>query len=535
MFEQKLKRFTPQIGEILQHHISPDSNIAETSEWYYGFVKGVLERNQQRAANRKLGGSTPVLSRNPKRYLEIASYRHIIGYRLGKDYGFESTHFDLCDRDLEIGRETALANGFADTVDRVTGDFHDLPFSDNYFDLSFISAAIHHTRTPERIISEALRVLTQGGLFYCQREPCERLFCFYRFNANRAVQFTPFERRMHEQDLMRIISSPYPGARNAELFGRIENDRIPLEMYYETFAQHGEVDEEVVYHEGLLTRHDKAILEQAALPEDELRTFIRDLLQGEFETLQPTFSRQDELLGYSLPGEADIDDMAARMVAALKARPRNEKSIEWRRAMAKIFGGTLRFVVRRTNAPKTVSTDKFRRSTTQVGLVRHDDAVYKHSGLNFWTRLLPDIQQSDETTMFGSSFPESDWIPFTHPNGMRMMQSKSDRVQLLPPIRDLSLLVMRYRVVVDKSQPFVRLKITYGDEEVEAVTVAINEDRILRLVYSKPSVPVVFEMTGVDGEKINGWSRLRISILQGVPIDLAETVDEDATARTATS
>jgi len=361
--------------------------------------------------------------------------------------------------------------------------------------------------------------LTDGGLFYCQREPCERLFCFYEFNANRAALFTPFEAKIQDQDMMRIISSPFPGARNADLFGRIENDHIPLEMYYETFAKYGEVVEEVIYHDGLLTRPDKLVLEQEDLPEHKLKEFISDLLKREIEELQPAYTRQDEILGYSLPSDKAIAEMAAKTASALKARPENKKSIEWQRAMAKIFGGVLRFVVRRKGNQGARSETKFSRSTTKVGHVCFDDAVYKHSGLGFWTKLLPDIQENDEDTLFASSFSKDDWTSFVHPNGIRLMQSRSDEIEINPPLTQKTVLVMRYRVSVDADQPYMRLRISYDGREIETVDIAQSEDRVMRLIYDKFDQPVRFKLTSIDDEPADGFSRLRVSILQSIPIE----------------
>ena len=171
-----LDRFSAQIGELAQHELSHDERVIETTNWYYEFLTSVLNRNPD------------IQTRNPPRYLEIACYRHILGYKLGKDRGFESTQFDISDRDLNIGREIAIEQGFPDLVERVAGDFHDLPFADNYFDFVMISASIHHTRSPHQVIEESMRVLANKGLFYCQREPCERLFSFYKFTANRPAQ-----------------------------------------------------------------------------------------------------------------------------------------------------------------------------------------------------------------------------------------------------------------------------------------------------------------------------------------------------------
>jgi hypothetical protein len=387
--------------------------------------------------------------------------------------------------------------------------------------------------------------LTDGGLFYCQREPCERLFCFYQFTANRAASWTDFERKIHERDMMRIISSPYPGARNAELFGRVENDRIPLQMYYDTFAKFGTVVEQVVYSDGLLTRPDKDILAQSHLPEAELESYIRSYLEREIDEIRPTYTEQERLLGYSLPDGAAVATMAKRVASALKARPSDPKSIEYQRAMARIFGGSLRFVVRRDRAaekrpdglvqrllngsplarllPGTRKPGKFRRSTTRSGNVLLDDAVYKHSGLEFWTRLLPDIQESTADELHDKAFPRADWIYADSGDKKKMMQATRSNVEIVPKLDSRALIVARYRVHVDKALPWCKLKILYGDREIDTVTVALSEDRVFRLVADNPGQPIRFELTALDGSPVDGKGRLRIPILQAIPIDRSVT------------
>ncbi|MEQ1717146.1 MAG: hypothetical protein ABL907_14365 [Hyphomicrobium sp.] len=101
-----LERFSAQIGELAQRQLSNDSDVAKTSEWYYGFQAAVLNRNPE------------IGTRMPPCYLEIACYRHVLGYKLAKDRGFDSTQFDICDRDLSLGKDIALTLGLPDTVDR---------------------------------------------------------------------------------------------------------------------------------------------------------------------------------------------------------------------------------------------------------------------------------------------------------------------------------------------------------------------------------------------------------------------------------
>ena len=513
-----LQDFSAQIGEMAQHHLLSDPSIHENGDWYYKLLTELIQRHPH------------VLERPSPRYLEIACYQHVIGYRLSQDHGFDSTQFDICDRDLEVGRQSALRMGINGSSDRVVGDFHDLPFADGYFDVAMISASIHHTRKPHVIIDEMMRVLAHGGLFYCQREPCERLFCFYEFNANRAAQYTPFESHLHQRDVMRLISSPFPGARNAELFGRVENDRIPLEMYYETFARHGIVKEEILYHEGLLTQMDKRILEHDWLKEEALASYIAWSMLAELELAEPLMSTQDRLLGYSLPTEEQVWELARKVATALKARPANTKTLAWRKAMAKIFGGTLRFVVERQRDDKSRAAGKFRRDCREIDHVRYDDIVHQKSGLLLWTKLLPEMQTAGEDELRAASFPADDWRYDVGKSDIRQMIATAATPVAHARVPENALFAMRYRVVVDDEVSAAKLRVTYGEREVASELIAQTEDRMLRFAVEPDESAITFTLTDLDGNPISAKSRIRISIFQCIPI---ATEDAAAPARSA--
>lgn len=498
--------YSAQIGEMAQHHLLSDPSIHESGDWYYKLLSELIGRHAH------------ILGRSPPRYLEIACYQHVIGYRLSQDHGFDSTQFDICDRDLEIGRQAAESMGINGECARVVGDFHDLPFADGYFDLAMVSASIHHTRRPEIIIGEMMRVLSHGGLFYCQREPCERLFCFFQFAANRAPQFTAFESHLQERDIMRLISSPFPGARNAELFGRIENDRISLEMYYETFARYGQVREEILYHEGLLTKMDKRILEHSWLKEDALAAYIAWSVLAEIELAEPLMSSQDRLLGYSLPCETAVWDVAQRVAAALKARPENERSLAWRRAMAKIFGGTLRFVVERRRDDEFRGERKFRRDCVKADHVLYDDVVHRKSGLMLWTKLLPELQAADQAELHDSSFPSDDWRYDKGKSDIRQMIATSCAPNAHVRISGNGLLAMRCLVIVDDKLPAAKLRVTCNGKEVASETIAQSEDRMLRFAVEPGNSVIQFILSDMDGKRVSAKARIRISIFQCIPI-----------------
>ena len=504
MSNVKLTKYSAQIGELAQHALSVDENVIKTSEWYYGLISNVMKTHSK------------MLEREGSKYLEIACYRHIIGNMLAKEYKVDATHFDINEVDLELGRELAIENGYPGGVDLVAGDFHNLPFQDNYFDFVCVSASLHHTVTPERIIQEMLRVTQDGGLFYCQREPCERLFCFYGFTGNRRGQHTPMEKKIAERDTMRLFSSPYPGARNAQVFGRIENDRIPLDFYFDVFSQLGEVVSEVVYYDGLLTPLDKKVLEKADYPEKELRNYIYELISEEANLLEQHYSYTDRLLGFSIPSDVEIAAMARRVAAALKARPDPSNKKEYDRAMGRIFGASLRFVVRKEGG--TTSKEKYSRTFTTSGNVKLDNLVYRQSDLQFWEKLLPDIQSSHTSSDLQQIFPKDSWYRRTGSNGISVMVSQSQESLIKLNTGSKTLIVIRYRVSLDSSLLAARLIVSLDDKEIESVFIPQAEDRVMTLVHSGKPEMLLFSLKDANGKSTSTHEKIVISIIQGIPM-----------------
>ena len=53
--------------------------------------------------------------------------------------------------------------GLSENVEYVTGDAHDLPYSDGEFDVVTLHTLISHVEDPGRVLAEACRVLRPGG------------------------------------------------------------------------------------------------------------------------------------------------------------------------------------------------------------------------------------------------------------------------------------------------------------------------------------------------------------------------------------
>jgi len=527
--EKNLDAIAQQIGEISQHSINGDKKIVETSNWYFGLIQSVLDRQKS------------ILKRKPLRFLEIASYRHIIGYMMSQKYGAEATIFDLSKNDLESARLMALDSKYDDNVTLVTGDFHSLPFEDAYFDFVFISASIHHSRTPERIINEAMRVLSADGLFYSQREPCKRLFCYYGFLANRPSDYTPFEKHLHQREMMRIFSSPFPGARNALVFGRVENDLIPLQFYYDTYAMHGEIKEQVLYHDGLLTKLDKEILTLAeTAKEPQLAAFIEKRLNEETAQALPLLGTKERLLSFKLPTDAENREMSLKVSKALKMRPANKDSVAWKRAMAEIFGASLRFVVERkrmqSGAQNTLkwfpfkgnrrsigigerSDKKFKCDLRKIGNVYDDPMLSKQYGLELWNPLLPDIQTSSQEKL-RAVFAVDDWDYFDPGNGFITMRNRTSPARLnLLGHEFPAALIIRYRPLLNDAE-LARVTFRCGSEVVIEELVAQAEDRLAKFMCDSQTqtVSITILLTTLDGQPITRADSLAVSVLQLIPV-----------------
>jgi len=509
--DETKRKYLPHIGEILHHETSVDEKVLETTDWYYGHLKGVVDRHRA------------TFSERDPCYLELACYRHIIGYKLAQDYGFKSTHFDICERDLLEGRSTALGQGFEDNVELVVGDYHSLPFADGSFDLVFISAAIHHSLVPERVIGEAMRVLRDGGLFYCQREPARRSFCFYQFTGNRPHSHTAFEKHLWDKGLIRTLSSPFPGARNSLLFGRIENDQIELDRYFKAFAKWGVVREEIVYHEGLLTELDKEILSALGSGEANLEKFINKRLKEEFDQAASLLTPRDSLLGYGLPSDDQIQAMAENTAKQLLALPHDHNTQEWKRGMGKIFGASLRFVVERRGGKRLKpSTHLARRLAAGAGPVRVDSELKQKSGLDFSRRILPSLQDPAEFD-WGRIFPASDWQDINNYDRIknaeggafrRRLVSKTQRPSIMADISEPCLLVLRAKGIVPAQKLAVRLTLVGSDGKALCSNFfPQTEDQAVLAKLPAGRHRLAFDLE-VDGEPKGSVAKVEVSVCQ---------------------
>lgn len=164
------------------HSLTLDATIQDVSAVHYAAV----ERAMKQYLKRDIKGT---------HILEVAAYAHITGYQLHKELEATVDLFDISASTLRLGRHIAQQNNLPlEGTSRTMGDFHELPYEDDQFDVVYICSALHHTWRWQQVLAELIRVLAPDGILFLGNEPTRRDFCFNTFRTNRIDFFTPFEK-----------------------------------------------------------------------------------------------------------------------------------------------------------------------------------------------------------------------------------------------------------------------------------------------------------------------------------------------------
>jgi SAM-dependent methyltransferase len=216
--------YGPQIGEMVWHSIHFDAAMHEVTRRHAERMRTLIDRFE-------LSGRS-----GQCRKLEVGAYAQYSVHLLCAGSTYEGVTHDISPNSLRLGTQNADEIAAGANVRMVAGVFHDLPFDDATFDLVFIASAVHHTFRPHLVLRELLRVTRPSGVVHIENEPLERALCFYQYRGNRPESYTGFERALIENDVRSTLESPFGGARPEALFGMIENDRIPLDVFLSTLT-----------------------------------------------------------------------------------------------------------------------------------------------------------------------------------------------------------------------------------------------------------------------------------------------------------
>jgi SAM-dependent methyltransferase len=491
----------PQLGEHVWHAFASDPTIADISARHAEAVMAALAKWPVRPSGR------------PLRFLEVGAYRHHAGCILAKSLGAEVALTDISAAALEDGRAFAAGAGLPPAAALVAADFHDLPFTDGYFDVAFVASSLHHTVRPEAALDELFRVVGAGGLVYVYNEPCERLFCFYQFRSNRAESFTPFERRLHDAGLLHTVSSPFFGSRPEQLFGMIENDRIPVSLYLDRCSHWGER-----LHTSLTPVRQEIDRWATSLggPTEKVAREVFDRLAPSLREIRGSMTEVDRLLGFSLPEEAAVRSMARSVAYALAAR-RGCDEDHW---LADFCGAAFQAIVRKKASSAVPGSRMFRRELMQEGGIWRERPEHNAMVGNLGTAILPDLFRATAPEQLEPWFESGDWTSFREESGVHTMLNSAaePRIALGNSLRDTrALLVARYYAAAGE-RPY-RVCWYADDLLVDDQVLAIAESRMVRASIPRGTRILRMTLRDLGGEPLQFPNAVHLAVLQLIPVE----------------
>lgn len=481
--DQVVQSYGPQLGEILWHSVQYDNTIETASAQHAEQMLSLIKAYDLNPADR------------PIRILEIGAYAHfgvsITCAKLsGQAVGW--TH-DISPTALRVGASEASSRNLPPST-LVAGDFHDLPFSDNFFDLVFCASCAHHTYRPERVLSELMRVARPNGIVRLHNEPVSREFCFYQFRGNRPELRTAFEKQLESLAMTWVISSPFPGSRPEALFGMIENDLIPLSLYTTALAKSGRIDSLDLIPQ--VSSFEKRVL--ALDVSDNLVERIEEEISKDFKVARATRTVIDDLLGFDLPNADQVWRMSYRVAERLRQIARLTGA-ERTRAEAELFGATLRATVVKDDEHVTASEPMARSLAFDDG-VWVDVTKAPNIKLDLSHPMLPAIENGSKEEV-EAVYSTKDWIYYKEGSGLFTLLNRSNLAHIPLPTRSTTCIMMcRFYGVQRKSgAPYaVNFRDASTGELYSQQVICQSESRLARFLVPVACFEIAVEFVNLD-------------------------------------
>ena len=343
------------------------------------------------------------------------------------------------------------------------GDFHDLPYCDNWFDLVFVASAAHHTWRPEKVVAEMLRVLRPGGLLMLDNELIGGRLCRYRFHSNRAESFTKL---------------------------------APIATAFE-----------------LAIEADAGTCRAAA----------RDVLERGLATATPLVDDRNRSLGMSLPSPDEIEELLerARRLGAWIAEASNP--IERVRRRADTFGAALHALIRKCSDGITSAGEAFRRQLPIDRGIRIDLPRDQAVEIGLDHVLLPTIDPA-EAEALAIAYPSDEWLFHTEGNGAHVEMNRSSGASIrLPNREDDCILLLCYYWVASETGVY-RVRFTAGNA-IDEHEIAQSESRLARLFVPSDLDRVDCALVVPDGAALRlPTHRIRVTACRLVSIRWQYTI-----------
>jgi hypothetical protein len=239
---------------------------------------------------------------------------------------------------------------------------------------------------------------------------------------------------------------------------------------------------------------------------------VRALLRLAVGEAAASYGPTERLLGYRLPDEWEIHELAARVVPLLERREIYTDDADWR---AQMFGAAISAVVRKEAGRSKPAQNVFRREmiVEADGLVRErPDGNALAGGLG--TPLLPDLQEAEDGAAIAPWFPPEDWHFVREESGLRTLANlgRNARIEVAPRA-GRTLLVVRYFAVVTGGMPY-RVRVWGGGRMLDEQQVVLQESRLVRAVVPEDCSEIIVEIATEDDPRVDPPWRLRIGVCQ---------------------
>jgi len=491
--------FGAQLGEIAWYGLVYDPGIDEVVRKQFEEVCGVFHKYFKG-------------DKHKARILEVGAYRHYTTHLLANKFNCQVVATDISDKSLDAGLSLARSKGVNKQARLVACDFHDLPFSSNYFDFVYIYSAIHHTwRTPV-VLNELRRVLKPGGILFIGNEPVRRDFCFYQFRSNRPAEFTDWEKKLEKTDLMNTISSPFLGSRDEEIFGMIENDRIPWTVYEDFFQGEELLEISLTPVEG---KFEHWMLSSKANPQS-----IAEEINRRLAPLRAIDDPIANIFGWTLPESRNICRLSEE-TADLIQKAQLEFDSNQVMARSQLFGAALKVVIRKQSGT-TIQDNMWNRLPNQRGNVFIERPNLPDLSIETDAILMPAISIENSINL-KKIFPESHWSLFQETIKAWSMLNKSSCCDInLPERTKDGLLLLRFYAVARPDRPY-RISLEIDSADTDHIDIGRSESRLFQAYVPYTSKYARVCISEIDGQLLDLPNHCRVGVCVIVPFSFKDS------------
>ena len=440
------------------------------------------------------------------RILEVGAYCHYSMHKLADQLKCEAVATDITPISLRAGRALARDKGYSASATLVSCDFHDLPFADGAFDFVYIASAVHHTWRTRQVLDELLRVVRPGGVLMLANEPVGRELCTYSFRGNRLQTLLPMEKALHDAGLLCTISSPFPGSRDEENFGMIENDRIPWRLF-EEFTAAGEILELSIIP--VIGELEQTILDNRMGP-----SAVAGEINRRLQNISDSTDDFADLTGFRLPDSKMIDTLCYQIEPDLFAQAADDLPT----ARARLFGAALKAILRKPGETVRAAA-VWRRGLALSDGVHVEEPRIPGVRVDLDQPMIPLVRKENEIQL-KDHFTPAQWdLVQQGPNSWAIHLLGNGGEIVLPKRNTDAILLLRFYAVAHPSGPY-GVTATVENGESAFCLIFQNESRLMRLPVHSTAMKVTLKIESRVPEHHSYAHHLRIGACRLVLVDL---------------